>query len=69
MIFTVSRRISGDTGIKKVLISGGCFQNKYLVEYLEKRFAGSETELFKHRDFSTTDLGIAVGQAVVAASR
>ena len=69
MIFNVSRRISGDTGIKKALISGGCFQNKYLVGYLEKRFDASGLELFKHRDFSTTDLGISVGQAVVASSR
>ncbi|MDP8299424.1 MAG: hypothetical protein P9L88_05930 [Candidatus Tantalella remota] len=68
IIFKVSGMIFEDTGINKVLISGGCFQNRYLVDYLEKRFESSELELYKHKDFPATDLGISIGQAVVAAA-
>ncbi len=68
IIFDVSMRIREQTGINKVLISGGCFQNKYLVNYLEDIFDGSKLKLFKHKKYSPTDLGICVGQAVVASN-
>lgn len=68
MVLHVSRIISGMTGVNKVLISGGCFQNRYLTDYLEKRFEASELNLYRHKDFPTTDLGISIGQAVVAST-
>lgn len=66
IIFNVSLRMKRDTAVNKVLVSGGCFQNKYLVDYITERFSGSGLELFKHNKYSTTDLGISVGQAVIA---
>ncbi|MBU1083553.1 MAG: hypothetical protein ABIG55_04220 [Candidatus Omnitrophota bacterium] len=68
MVFRVSVLISEKRPARKVLISGGCFQNKYLVAYLENRFAPSGLELFKHKKYSTTDLGVSIGQAVIAAN-
>ncbi|MBF0494006.1 MAG: carbamoyltransferase HypF [Candidatus Omnitrophica bacterium] len=68
VIFAAASAMHEESGLGKVVISGGCFQNKYLVNYLEKRFNGSEMELFKHKKFSTTDIGVSVGQAIVAAS-
>lgn len=68
IIFDVVMRMYNTTCTDKVLISGGCFQNKYLVAYLEKKFKGSKVKLFRHKKYSTTDLGISVGQAVVAAN-
>jgi len=68
IIFAVSMKISEDTGIDKVLISGGCFQNRYLTDYIVKRFTDSGLKLYRHNKYSTTDWGISVGQAVVAAS-
>ncbi len=68
IIFDVVERIHNATGLKKALISGGCFQNKYLVNYVEEKFAGAKIKLYKHNKYSPTDLGISVGQAVVAAS-
>ncbi len=69
IIIKVSKKISSETGINKVLISGGCFQNKYLVKYLEEKIKDQDLELFKHKNYSPTDLGISVGQAVVAANK
>lgn len=68
MILDVASRVQKGSGINKVLISGGCFQNKYLVEYVEKRFAGTDMEIYKHKKYSPTDLGISIGQAAIAAS-
>jgi len=67
IVFDAAERISEESGIKKVMISGGCFQNAYMVDRIEKRFGGSDLELYKHRNFSPTDLGVSVGQAAVAA--
>lgn len=67
IVFDAAGRISGEFGIRKVMISGGCFQNAYLVDRIEKRFRGSAIALFKHRNLSPTDLGISVGQAAIAA--
>ena len=69
IIFDVSKRISNETNIKKVLVSGGCFLNKYLVNYIEKRFKDSGLELYKHNNVPTTDLGVSLGQAVVAGTK
>ncbi len=69
IIFEVCSKLSTDAGINKVLISGGCFQNKYLVNYLDKKFEGSSLELYKHKKYSPTDLGISIGQAVIAANK
>ena len=68
IIFDMSMRIHSTLGIDKVLISGGCFQNKYLRDYLIKRFKESKLMLYTHNKYSTTDLGISVGQAAVCDS-
>ncbi|MDP8258563.1 MAG: hypothetical protein P9L90_03985 [Candidatus Aadella gelida] len=67
-VFRISELLHQITGIRKVCISGGCFQNQYLVDLLEEMFSDSAMELFKHKKYSTTDLGISVGQAVIAAN-
>ncbi len=68
MVYSVSSLIAKKTEIGKVVVSGGCFQNKYLLNYITKRFEHDKLDLFTHKKFSTTDLGISVGQAVIAAS-
>lgn len=68
IIFDVANQISDLAGIGKVVVSGGCFQNKYLTEYITKKFSDSKLKLFKHRRYSPTDISLSVGQAAVAAS-
>jgi len=68
VIFDMSMRISTVIGADKVIVSGGCFQNKYLIDYLKKRFVDSKLMLLTHKKYSTTDLGISIGQAAVCES-
>jgi hydrogenase maturation protein HypF len=64
----MSLRINKTWGIDKVAVSGGCFQNSYLTNYIAKLFSGSSLKLFRHNRYPTTDLGISIGQAVIAAN-
>ncbi|KJJ85031.1 [NiFe] hydrogenase maturation protein HypF [Candidatus Omnitrophus magneticus] len=67
IIFDIARRTNKEFGITKVLVSGGCFQNKYLMEYVEKKFSSEGSlKLYKHNKYSPSDLGIAIGQIVYA---
>jgi hydrogenase maturation protein HypF len=64
----VSRQLREDYGLNRVVLSGGCFQNRFLLEgtIMELRRAGFE--VFTHRLVPTNDGGISLGQAVVAAA-
>ena len=53
--------------LNKVVLSGGTFQNKYLLENLEIMFEKHDFELFSHQKIPTNDGGIALGQLVLAA--
>jgi len=53
----------------KVVLSGGTFQNKYLLGKLEHKLAKQGFEVFTHQRIPTNDGGIALGQLVIAAAR
>ena len=57
------------TGTDKVVISGGCFQNKRLTEQLQRMFAEAGIPLFVPGHIPCNDGGVAVGQLAIAASR
>jgi hydrogenase maturation protein HypF len=63
------RRISGNTGINKVVLSGGTFQNKYLLELLENMLLKDNFAVFTHCKVPCNDGGVALGQLAVAARR
>lgn len=63
------KQLSETTGIKQVVISGGCFQNKRLTEQIQKIFSYSDISLYLPAQIPCNDAGIAVGQLVVAATR
>jgi hydrogenase maturation protein HypF len=52
--------------INKVVLSGGCFQNRYLLEELHARLQNCGFELFVPRRIPANDGGISLGQAVIA---
>ena len=56
-------------GVKRVVLTGGCFQNRLLLERTFLRFFESGHELYWHRRVPPNDGGLAVGQVVVAAAR
>ncbi len=69
VIFETVKWISGAEGLKKVVLSGGVFQNKYLLERTESLLVKSGLEVFTHAAVPTNDGGIALGQLAVAAKR
>ncbi len=62
----VTASISQETHIKKVVLSGGCFQNRRLLEGMISALRQKGLEVFSHQLVPTNDGGISLGQAVVA---
>jgi hydrogenase maturation protein HypF len=52
--------------VNRVVLSGGVFQNGFLLVELEKRLLGLGFEVYTHREIPTNDGGISLGQAMVA---
>lgn len=57
------------TGIRDVVLSGGSFQNLYILERLVPRLQAAGLSPHTHHRIATNDEGIATGQAVIAAAR
>jgi hydrogenase maturation protein HypF len=55
-------RIAKRIGEKRLALSGGCFQNRYLTERLIRGLRAEKFEPFWHRRVPTNDGGIALGQ-------
>ncbi len=55
-------------GVRQVVLSGGCFQNGYLVERTVKALENRGILAFTHQRVPPNDGGIALGQAVLAGS-
>jgi hydrogenase maturation protein HypF len=56
------------TLLKRVVLSGGCFQNRILLEGLTEALQTAGFEVYSHQLVPTNDGGISLGQAVVAAT-
>jgi len=57
------------TGLDRVCLSGGTFQNVYLLEHLAARLEADGFRVFTHAEVPTGDGGLSLGQALVAAHR
>jgi hydrogenase maturation protein HypF len=57
-----ARRMQAQTGISRIAVSGGVFQNVLLSELLLPALAEAGLEVYTHRDIPPGDGGIAVGQ-------
>ncbi len=64
-IATVAR----SAGSPRVALSGGCFQNRFLLERTRERLTAEGFEVLTHRLVPPNDGGIALGQVLVAATR
>ncbi|HEX5044390.1 MAG TPA: carbamoyltransferase HypF [Candidatus Polarisedimenticolaceae bacterium] len=56
-------------GVGQVALSGGCFQNKRLLEGTAARLTSAGFTVFLHRRVPPGDGGVALGQVAVAAAR
>lgn len=62
-------KIRERSGIGRAALSGGCFQNRILLEGCVRGLEGAGFEVYTHRRVPANDGGIALGQAVVAGYR
>ncbi len=68
-IFETVTAIRQKDGIRKVVLSGGVFQNKYLLEGTIDILQKNNFEVYSHATIPTNDGGIALGQLAVASKR
>ncbi|MFC4676092.1 carbamoyltransferase HypF [Dysgonomonas termitidis] len=68
IILEESKRLLEQTGVKKIVVSGGCFQNKRLTEHLQSLFSQEGIPLYIPSRIPCNDGGIAVGQMAIAAT-
>ena len=61
--------IKNKSGLDKVVISGGTFQNKFLLSSIEKQLNQKGFKVFTHTKIPTNDAGIALGQMAIAAAK
>ncbi len=69
VIFAVASQIRKETGINKVVLSGGTFQNKYILSRIEKILEKEKFEVYCQLKVPSNDGGIALGQLAIAAKR
>jgi hydrogenase maturation protein HypF len=66
MINEMCHLIADETGISKVALSGGVFQNRLLLGKTVSLLESSGFQVFTHRQVPCNDGGISLGQAVIA---
>jgi hydrogenase maturation protein HypF len=66
VILDVSRQIRNETSLDKVILSGGVFQNKYLLEKSLLLLRSDGFRVFTNRLVPVNDGGISLGQLVIA---
>jgi len=65
----VVNRISIDTGIQSIVLSGGVWQNITLLRRTLSLLDGDGFVVYIHREVPTNDGGLSLGQAAIAAAR
>jgi hydrogenase maturation protein HypF len=68
-IFDNVNAIRKKTGINKVVLSGGVFQNRYLSEGTMDLLLKNNFEVYSHSTVPANDGGLALGQLAVASKR
>ena len=66
LIVGVCRKISQKTGKKEAALSGGVFQNKFLLSSAARGLKEAGFEVYLHRQLPPHDGGLPLGQAIIA---
>jgi hydrogenase maturation protein HypF len=66
MVVQMCRRVSKISGINKVALSGGVFQNRLLLRLTAAALEEAGFEVLTHSKVPTNDGGVSLGQAVIA---
>ncbi|MBD3362308.1 carbamoyltransferase HypF [Candidatus Dojkabacteria bacterium] len=67
MIIEVCKEITQENNIKKVILSGGVFQNKFLLSNTEEELKKLGFKVYSNKIIPSNDGGISLGQLAVAA--
>ena len=65
-VAAMATRITDDTDIDTVALSGGCFQNATLFRLVHQRLTDSGLTVLSHSKTPANDGGLAIGQAAIA---
>ena len=65
MVARMCQNLARDTGINKVALSGGVFQNRLLLRLTNIYLERAGLTVITHREVPTNDGGISLGQAVI----
>jgi hydrogenase maturation protein HypF len=68
VVETTVQKIRQETGLNKVILSGGTFQNRYLLCKLESSLRNAGFNVYAHSRIPSNDGGIALGQLVIASA-
>ena len=68
LVVSVVTRLVKRTGVRRVALTGGVFQNVLLLERTAAALAACDCEVLLHRQVPCNDGGLSLGQAVVAAA-
>ncbi len=66
LFLNLCQQVRDQTGVHVVALSGGCLQNRFLLENLSNILENGGFEVLTHSHVPTNDGGLALGQAVVA---
>lgn len=69
LICDIINSLAGETGLKKVALSGGSWQNRYLFQVVRERLTSQGYQVLYHKQLPANDGGIALGQAMIADRR
>ena len=69
LIVTVAQKVREERHLNRVALSGGVFQNMWLLERVTGLLRENHFEVFTHSRVPTNDGGISLGQAAVANAR
>ncbi|HYX68769.1 MAG TPA: carbamoyltransferase HypF [Terriglobales bacterium] len=69
VLLELARRLRRQHSLDRICLSGGTFQNFYLVEQLSSRLEADGFQVFTHSQVPAGDGGLSLGQALVAARR
>ncbi|MFP4365625.1 MAG: carbamoyltransferase HypF, partial [Bacteroidales bacterium] len=67
--FAIAGQIRKERGINRVALSGGVFQNRYILEKTEDVLNKNGFETFSNQQVPANDAGISLGQLAIAACR
>ena len=69
ILASVATLLRQSTGLHRVCLSGGTFNNLYLTERLSRKLEENAFEVYTQRDVPCGDGGLSLGQAMVAAHK